>query len=303
MKMNIKGIIVPLITPLTETGEIDQHGVDWLINFLIDKGINGLLIGWTTGEGPLLSIQERFFLAETVVSAVNHRIPVIIHAGSITTLQTIQLAQHADRTGADGIAIIPPYFYRLQEEAIVAHYQAVIKSVPNLPVFLYNNPFVLANELNYSVTKRLSDDFNNVVGIKDSSGNLDFLKACNLLRNGDFITFMGNDKFILPALSMGINGCVSGNANVVPEFFVDIFNAIQSQNIEKAKSLHREIETLIPILGDGDISLFKQILELRGLPKSTTRAPLYPPSKNISDESRKAFIAFANNKFELNPKA
>lgn len=301
MKINPKGIIVPLITPMTETGEIDQQGIVWLINFLLDKGINGLLIGGTTGEGPLLSLQERFFLAETVVKAVNHRIPVIIHAGAITTLQTIQLARHAEITRADGIAIIPPYFYHLQEEAIITHYQEVINSVPNLPVFLYNNPFVLANALNYSIVKRLSDDYKNVIGIKDSSGNLDFLTACNLLRNGEFITFMGNDKFILPALSMGVNGCVSGNANVVPELFVDIFDAVQSQNIEKAKNLHKEIEAIIPILGDGDISLFKQILELRGLPKSTTRTPLYPPSKKISDESRKAFIAFAKNKFELNP--
>ena len=286
---------------MTESGEIDKQGVIWLINFLIDKGINGLLIGGTTGEGPLLTIQERFFLTETVVKAVNQRIPVIIHAGSITTHQTIQLAQHAEKTGADGIAIIPPYFYRLQEEAIVAHYQKVIESIPNLPVFLYNNPFVLANELNYSIVKRLSDDFKNVVGIKDSSGNLDFIAACNLLRNGEFITFMGNDKFILPALSMGINGCVSGNANVVPELFVDIFNAIQMQNEEKAKSLHREIEAVIPILGDGDIALFKQLLELRGLPKSITRAPLNPPPQKLSAESKSAFIAFAKNKFDLDP--
>lgn len=301
MKINLKGIIVPLITPMTETGEIDKQGIVWLINFLIDKGINGLLIGGTTGEGPLLSLQERFFLAETVVKAVNHRIPVIIHAGAISTLQTIQLAQHADKIGADGIAIIPPYFYRLQEEAIVTHYQTVIESVPNLPVFLYNNPFVLANELSYSIVKRLSDDFLNVVGIKDSSGNLDFLAACNLLRNGEFITFMGNDKFILPALSMGINGCVSGNANVVPELFVNIFDALQAQDIEKANNLHKEIEEVIPILGDGDITLFKQILELRGLPTTTSRAPLYPPSQKRSGESKQAFIAFAKNKFEVPP--
>lgn len=301
MKINLKGIIVPLITPMTESGEIDKQGVIWLINFLIDKGINGLLIGGTTGEGPLLSLQERFLLAETVVKSVNHRVPVIIHAGAITTLQTIQLAQHAEKAGADGIAIIPPYFYRLQEEAIITHYQKAIKSVPDLPVFLYNNPFVLANELNYSIVKRLSDDYKNVIGIKDSSGDLDFLNACNLLRNGEFITFMGNDKFILPALSMGVNGCISGNANVVPELFVDIFNAIKMQNIEKANSLHKEIEALITILGDGDISLFKQNLELRGLPKSTTRAPLLPHSQIISDESKNTFIAFAKNKFELNP--
>lgn len=301
MKINLKGIIVPLITPMTETGEIDKQGTVWLINFLIDKGISGLLIGGTTGEGPLLSLQERFFLAETVVKAVNHRIPVIVQAGSITTLQTIQLAQHADKTGADGIAIIPPYFYRLQEEAIVTHYQTVIESVPNLPVFLYNNPFVLANELSYSIVKRLSDDFKNVVGIKDSSGNLGFLAACNLLRNEEFITFMGNDKFILPALSMGIDGCVSGNANVVPELFVNIFDALQAQDIEKANNLHKEIEAVIPILGDGDITLFKQVLELRGLPKTTSRAPLYPPSQKRSDESKQAFIAFAKNKFEVLP--
>jgi 4-hydroxy-tetrahydrodipicolinate synthase len=299
MNFNIEGIIVPMITPMTESGEVDKQGVIWLINFLIDKGINGFLIGGTTGEGPLLSVQERFFLAETVVESVNHRIPVIIHAGAITTLQTIQLAQHAEKIGADGIAIIPPYFYRLREEAILAHYQMIIKSVPNLPVFLYNNPFVLANELSYSIVKRLSDDFKNVVGIKDSSGNLDFLKACNLLRNGEFITFMGNDKFMLPALSMGINGCVSGNANVAPELFVDIFDALQSQNIEKAKNLYNEIGVLISILGDGDITLFKHVLELRGLPKTSSRAPLYPPSQKRTDESQQAFIAFAKNKFDL----
>jgi len=297
--MNFKGVIVPIITPLTDGGVIDELALAWLVEFLIKHGVHGLFPGGTTGEGPLLSIPERLILAETVVKTANHRIPVIVHAGAISTQQTIQLAQHAEMIGADGIAVIPPYFYRYDEDALFYHYEAVLKSVPNLPVFLYNNPFIYSNSISYSLAKILSDKFKNVVGIKDSSGQLDFLNACGELRNGEFLTFVGNDKFILDALSMGIDGCVAGNANVVPELFVTLYNSVQDGDVEKARKIHKQIETLLNILGNGNIPLFKNALELRGLPKSTTRLPLRIPPKDITEESKKAFIAFSKNNYEL----
>ena len=297
--MKLKGIIVPTITPLSKKGEIDKLGLSWLIEFLIKRGVHGLFPGGTTGEGPLLSLEERFLLSEIVVETADHRVPIIIHAGAITTRQTIQLAQHAEKIGADGVAIIPPYFYHYNEEELFSHYQAVIKSIPYFPVFLYNNPFVLSNSIPLTLVKKLANKYENVVGIKDSSGKLDFLSECGKLRDGKFLTFVGNDMFALTALSMGIDGCVAGNANVAPELFVALYDAMQEGDIEKARKVHKQIKAILLILGNGKIPLFKNALELRGLPRSTTRQPLGNQPKLEAEQSKKSFIEFAKENIEL----
>jgi 4-hydroxy-tetrahydrodipicolinate synthase len=274
MGFKVKGVIVPLLTPFDEQGKIHTTATKQLIEFLIERGIHGLFPGGTTGEGPLLTIQDRRQLAETVVEAAEGRVPVIVHTGAITTAEALELTQHAQAVGAQAAAMIPPYYYLHSDEALFRHFQLIATQTPDFPIYLYNYP-VAGNHLSVDLIARLVERCPNIVGLKDSSGTLDTLVACSSLRDGNFNTANGSDGLILAALAMGVDACVSGNANVVPELVVALYHAATEGNLELAREVQRKLDAVRQLLGDGgDLSLFKGILAQRGLEVGAVRAPL-----------------------------
>ncbi|GAB4534884.1 MAG: 4-hydroxy-tetrahydrodipicolinate synthase [Anaerolineae bacterium] len=275
MDLKVKGVIVPPLTPFDERGEIDTSAIKRLVDFLIERGIHGLFPGGTTGEGPLLDMSERRRLTEAFVQAADGRVPVIAHTGAITTRATLELTRHAQLSGAQAAAIIPPYFYHHSDEALLQHFELIAAHTPDFPIYLYNNPSVAGNNLSLELVTRLVERCPNIVGIKDSSGSLETLFAISALRNGRFNTASGNDGQILMGMAMGLDACVSGNANVVPELVVALYHATVAGNLELARELQRKVDAVRQLLGDGaDLSLFKGILAQRGLAIGTVRAPL-----------------------------
>jgi 4-hydroxy-tetrahydrodipicolinate synthase len=280
LNFKVEGVIVPLLTIYNENGEIDKEVISRHIDFLIARGISGLFPGGTTGEGALLNIDERQELAEIVVSAADGRMPVIIHTGMTTTADTMHLTLHAQSVGADAAAIIPPYFYHHSNEALLHHYQQVAEAVPDFPLYFYDNPAVSCNRLTIEVIRELLERCPNLVGIKDSSGSLETLFITSAYRNGEFNTAIGPDGLILPGIMTGVDACVSGNANVVPELVVALYNAATKGEPAQARHLQRQLNKVREILKDGtDLSRFKGILTQRGLPAGSVRAPL----RNVSD--------------------
>ena len=275
MDLNIKGVIVPPITPFDEQGQISIGSIEALVDFLVERGIHGLFPGGTTGEGPLLAIPERRTLAEAFVEAADGRIPVIVHTGAINTVDTLELTRHAKAVGAQAAAIIPPYFYRHSDEALLRHFERIATQVPDFPIYLYNNPAVASNSISLTLVTRLLERCPNIVGMKDSSGSLEMLFTLSTLRDGDFNTASGSDGQILLGIAMGFDACVSGNANVVPELVVALYGAAAGGNLELARELQRQLNAVRRILEDGaDLSLFKGILAQRGLAVGAVRAPL-----------------------------
>ena len=275
MSFKVKGVIVPLLTPFDEQGKIYTTATKQLIEFLIERGIHGLFPGGTTGEGPLLTIQERRQFAETVLKAAGGRVPVIVHTGAITTAEALGLTQHAQAVGAQAAAIIPPYYYHHSDEALFRHFESIATQTPDFPIYLYNYPSVAGNHLSVDLIARLVEYCPNIVGIKDSSGTLDTLAACSSLRDDNFNTANGSDGLILAAMAMGFDACVSGNANVVPELVVALYHAATEGNLELARELQSKVDAVRQLLGDGgDLSLFKGILAQRGLEVGAVRAPL-----------------------------
>jgi 4-hydroxy-tetrahydrodipicolinate synthase len=275
MNPDVKGVIVPPITPFDEQGKIDKTAVKRLVDFLIERGIQGLFPGGTTGEGPLLSISERRQLAEAFVDAAEGRVPVIIHTGAITTAATLELTRHAQICGAQAAAMIPPYFYHHSDEALLEHFERIATHVPDFPLYLYNNPAVAGNNISLGLATRLVERCPNIIGMKDSSTSLETLFALSSLRNGDFNTASGNDGQILMGIAMGFDACVSGNANVVPELVVALYCAAAEGNLETARELQRKVDLVRRILEDGaNLSLFKAILAQRGLAVGAVRAPM-----------------------------
>lgn len=275
MNLNIRGVIVPLLTPFDARGEIDEGATRRLVDFLIARGVRGLFPVGTTGEMPLLAIDERRRLAEIVIDAAGGRVPVIIHTGSATTQQTIALTQHAQAAGADAAAMIPPYYYRYSDDALFQHFARIAEDAPDFPIYLYENPSVTGNSISLDVIRRLVDRCPNVVGLKDSSGSLATLAACRQIRNGSFNTAVGPDGLILAGAAMGIDACVSGNANVVPELVVALHAAASQGDLPCARALQGRLDAVRAILRDGtDLSLFKGVLARRGLAVGSVRAPL-----------------------------
>ena len=273
--MKIQGVIVPMLTPLTESGQVDRSGVVGLVEFLIARGIAGLFPLGTTGEGPLFSYEARRQTAAWVVEAADGRVPVIVHTGCITTADTLALTRHAREIGADAVAIVPPYFYRLDEQALIAHYATVARAVPDLRIYLYNNPGVTPNLLTTDIVTQLAGNFPNIVGLKDSHSSLATLFASRSLQAGAFNTASGSDALILAGQALGLDACVSGNANYAPELVVGLWEAAHHGKLEEARKLQTQLDVARHVLGDGaDLSLFKAMCARRGVPVGDVLPPL-----------------------------
>ncbi len=283
----IHGVIVPIVTPFADTGAINPSAIKPLADYLIGHGIKGIFPIGTTGEGVLLTSAERKTIAEATVKAVDGRVPVIIHTGAITTQHTLDLTQHAQSTGADAVAIVAPYYFQHTPQALEAHYRTVIEANPDMPIYLYNFPAVTGNTLSRELVIKLAKHYDNVVGLKDSSGDLQTLFATNNLKKGQFNTAIGPDELILAGLSMGLDASVSGHANVVPEIVVDLYNATKAGNLEEAQSIQRLLIRVNHVLNSGGwLPLVKGVMQYRGLPVGGVRRPLL----SADDEAIRACI-------------
>jgi dihydrodipicolinate synthase/N-acetylneuraminate lyase len=271
----IRGVIVPMLTPFTADDQVDHDAARLLVDHLITHGVHGLFPLGTTGEGPLLTVAERKAFAQTVIDAANNRVPVIIHTGSITAAETIELTRYAQQIGAYGAAIIPPYFFKISDAGVVSYYQNVAWQMSDFPIYLYDNPGVTHNHLTKEMIFEIVETTENVVGLKDSSGSLEKLFAARTLRDGTFNTAIGPDGMIGAAVAMGIDASVSGNGNVAPELVVALYNAASSGDMERAQMLQSKLNVVRAILQDGrDMSMFKGVLAQRGIQVGQVRPPL-----------------------------
>ncbi len=275
----IHGVICPTVTPLKPNGDINPGMIRPLADFLIDKGVAGIYPLGTTGEGPLFSAEERKVVATATVEAVAGRVPVIIHTGAITTGETIELTRHAQAVGADAASVITPWYFPLDEAALEAHYDAVYQAAPDFPVYLYNLPAMATNSLSAALATRLARRYENCVGLKDSSGDLDTMFATNHLQDGRFNTCIGPDGLILAGLSMGLDATVSGSLNYIPEIIVGLYRSIQAGDLERARQLQQQQQAVSAAVASGGwLPIVKGIMAERGLPVGGVRAPLMSAS-------------------------
>ncbi|GAC1312967.1 MAG: dihydrodipicolinate synthase family protein [Chloroflexota bacterium] len=270
----LRGVFVPLLTPFDAAGEVDHPALQRLVDYLIAGGVHGLFVGGTTGEFPLLSTQERRRIAETVVSHSAGRRPVVIQSGTPSTRETIALSQHARGIGAAAVAVVAPYFFPLSDQDLVEHYATVCAALHDTPVLLYNIPQRTDNAVLPRVAAAVIRRCPNVIGIKDSSGNLSQTQEyCTLAP--DFQVAQGADGLLVAGLAMGIQATVSGNANVVPELAVAVFDAWWRGDYAAARAAQLRLNAARHALRDGgDLSLFKRVLARRGIEVGDVRSPL-----------------------------
>lgn len=284
------GVTVPLVTPLTKERTLDISSLEHLTDFLIEKGIHCLYPGGTTGEMMLMGMEDRKVLAETVVRQTAGRAVVYIQAGAVNQADTITLAKHAVDIGADGIGVVTPVFYKLSDRELVSYYQSVCRSVPSdFPVYLYAIPQCAVNDITPALAEELAETCPNIAGIKYSYPNMSCIQEFMTIRSGSFSVLCGPDELFCATVLTGGAGTVSGNAQVIPEHYVAIWNALERGDIPTAVSLQRKTNQLNQILSnDHNIARYKAALKYRKiLSDASTYAPLEPlseaESRSMSD--------------------
>jgi 4-hydroxy-tetrahydrodipicolinate synthase len=287
----IKGVITPTVTPFDDAGEVNLDAIPPIIDFLIGYGVKGIYPLGTTGEGVLLSIEERKLVAEATIKAVDGTVPVIVHTGTITTRDTLDLTQHARDIGADAVAVITPFYFQHSDEVLEQHFSAIAEATPDLPMYLYKFPAVTGNTISVDLVTRLANKHENIVGLKDSSGDLLTLFATNHLHNGQFNTSMGPDELIVGGMAMGVEASVSGHSNLVPEIVVGLYNAMASGNLEEAQHYQKTLNSIRNVLRAGTwLPLIKGLMIERGLPVGGVRRPLLTASDDLIQACAKEII-------------
>ena len=272
----IRGVIVPLLTPMTQDGqEIDTQALRDHVAWLAAKGVHGLMPCGTTGEGPLLAQAEREIITEEVVDAARGRVPIIAHVGAITTREAVELAEHAVAVGAAAISAITPYYFALSDAALIEHFCRVAAAAADVPMFLYNLPARAGNHVTRACAEAVIARCSNVIGIKDSSGDLATLSSFMGLDDGRFQVACGSDALLPRGLQAGAVAGVSGNANVFPEVLVGLFEAFWRGDLAAATRYQETLDLIRATLQDGrHLALYKFILERRGLRGGDVRLPL-----------------------------
>lgn len=261
----IRGVLPALITPFDEKGAIHQTALKSHVDFLVEKGVGGIYACGTFGAGPLLSTDEHMEFSSLLVKTVDGRVPVIVHVGTTTSTETVKLAKNCEAVGVDAVAAIPPYYYQQPEDVVLRYYDALFASV-DIPVFVYNNP----PQVGYAITPPLLGKLAKMgaYGIKDSSFDIKvFNQFIAAVDRPDFKFICGTVPIFYAALTMGAVAGVGGPANVFPEIQIELYNAVQTGDLAKARELHLKMLRLVKIQGLGGIPFISLInmLEARGV--------------------------------------
>jgi len=292
MKSEFSGVFVALLTPFNEKGNVDEGRLKKLVKFLLSKGVDGLYICGGTGEGLLMSVDERKFVAEVVKETAENKVKIVSHIGCLNTKDAIELAKHAEKIKLDGVSSIPPIYFRYSFEEIYNYYKNIAEAT-SLPFLIYYIPSTTGVVLSNDKIAELSK-IKNIIGLKYTSYDFYTLQDL-LLKVKKWIAFSGPDEMFLPALTMGVSGCIGSTQNVLPEIFVEIYRNFKEGNIKKAMELQRRITIAVSLLKKyGGMTAWKTALKFRGVDAGFCRNPI---KEKLSNEEEKRLKKEWKNKF------
>ncbi len=281
----IKGIIVPIVTPMTEAEEINTDELRNQIERMISAGLHGIFVFGTNGEGYILSEKEKKEVLNACIDQVHGRVPVYAGTGCISTAETIRMSKWAAEAGADVLSIITPSFAAASQKEMLTHYRKIADST-DCPIVLYNIPARTGNALAPATVKELSK-VPNIVGVKDSSGNFDnILQYIEVTREReDFAVLSGNDSLILWTLLAGGKGGIAGCANVFPENMVAIYEHFVKKELTLAQEAQDAIRPFRNCFRYGNPNtIVKAAVAMLGQPVGKCRSPF----NDLSDEAKAA---------------
>ncbi|WP_122090532.1 dihydrodipicolinate synthase family protein [Halalkalicoccus subterraneus] len=282
--LSLQGVIPPTITVFDDDEEVDYERTADHARYVVDGGAHGVFPLGTNGEFPLLTGEERAGVVEAVVEEIDE-VPVIAGVGAPSTYETVEHAEHAERVGADGIVVVTPYYYPLDGEAALNHYRRVAEAV-DLPIYVYHIPSKTGNALSLETLDALAE-IENLAGVKDSSKDVPWL-AQAIDAHPELTFLAGSDSLLFPGLEIGCSGMVSAVANVFPDLVVDLFEAYDDGDEERARELQSDVYDVRDAIKYGSYMAGVK----SALPHVDFEAgPLRSPLRTMDEESEAAMVS------------
>ncbi len=287
-KITVEGNIPAIVTPFDKNEEIDEAALREIVDYLIEGGVHAIFASGTVGAFYLMSPEERKRVGEIVIDQVNGRVPVYLCTGGIYARETIKVAKYAIDIGADAAVVLTPYYIKVSERELFENFKTIAESV-DLPIILYNNPPRAGINITPDLLERLVLETDNIVAIKDSSGDLAQFEEY-IRRVGNKISIiMGKDELMYPSLAVGGKGMVSAVGNVVPELVTQLYEEFKKGNFDKAKELQYKIIVLKrAFLAATYPAPIMAALNLIGKPGGYPRKPVLPVTKEQEEKIREA---------------
>ena len=267
---NFKGVFTALITPFDEDDNINEDSLRRLIKYNLDDGVSGFYVCGSTGEWPLLTIDERKRVLEIVKDEVGSKASIIVNIGCISTKFSIDLARHSEEVGVSAISSFPPIYYKFTREEIKRYYFDIAEST-SVPLIIYYIPSFTNIEMSLDYLLELLSH-KNIIGVKFTFMDLFMLERIKTLSGK--IVFNGFDEVFLAGLSLGADGMIGSTGNFVPDIIVSIYNSFRSGDLKSAYSYQQKLNRIIKdILGFGVIPGIKEILNMAGFECGKPRRP------------------------------
>jgi 4-hydroxy-tetrahydrodipicolinate synthase len=287
-KSSFRGSFTALVTPF-KNGSVDQEAFRALVEWQIEEGTNGLVPVGTTGESPTLSHDEHKQVVEWCIGQARKRVPVIAGAGSNSTKEAIELAQHAEKAGADAVLVVTPYYNKPTQEGLYQHYKAINDAI-GIPIIIYNIPARSIIDMSVETMARLFE-LKNIAGVKDATANMTRVSQQRTAMGPDFNQLSGEDITALGFMAHGGHGCISVTSNVAPRLCAEFQAACLKGDFATALTLQDKLSPLhINLFIETSPAPIKYALSLIGKCANTVRLPLVPASEKAQAAVRQAMV-------------
>ncbi len=287
-----EGAGVAIITPFHEDGSINYDKLDELIDFHCANGTDAIVICGTTGESSTLSEEEHMDCVKFTIERTKGRLPVIAGTGSNSTYTAIEMSREASEAGADGLLLVTPYYNKATQQGLIAHYKAVAAEV-KAPIILYSVASRTGVNIEPETVATLVKETENIVGVKEASGNISQVAKIMQLTDGNIELYSGNDDQIVPILSLGGKGVISVLSNVAPQAAHDIVAKYAAGDVKGSRDLQLKALPLISkLFCEVNPIPVKKAVNLMGMEVGGLRLPLTELTPQHTEELKKAMIDF-----------
>jgi len=293
-KFTLTGTGVAIVTPFHNYGTIDFGSLEKLILHLLNGGVDFIVALGTTAEAATLTQDEKVAVTNFILETLDGRVPLVLGMGGNSTQAVVSQIKKTDFSGIDAILSVAPYYNKPNQKGLYHHFKSVAGASP-VPVILYNVPGRTASNLTAETCLRLANDFENIVAVKEASG--DFTQVMQILRDRPegFIVFSGDDALTFPLMALGADGVISVVANGFPRDFSKMVSLMKSGNFNQARQLHY---ALLPIVNklfeDGNPAGIKAALEIKGLINNHLRLPMVKANRSVYMALEKLIVEYTS---------
>jgi 4-hydroxy-tetrahydrodipicolinate synthase len=281
MTESFMGTGVALVTPFKPDKSVDFEAIDRVVNYVINGGVEYIVVLGTTGEVATLTKEEKKLVVKQVIQSIHNKVPVVIGIGGNNTADVVESIKNADLSGISAILSVSPYYNKPTQQGLYEHFSAIAAASP-LPIIIYNVPSRTASNISAETTLRLANDHNNIIATKEASGNFSQLMQIIKYKPANFQVISGDDILTLPMLCIGGTGVISVVANAYPKQYSDMVRAALKADLKTANRLHYLLTDFINALfEEGSPAGVKAALEVMKICGKEVRLPLVSASEGL----------------------